>query len=186
MSTRKTKATIAAVALSAVALTGSTLALWSDSASADASALTSGHLTLTPGAQTAADVSPDVTPTTITLDTFRVVPGDTIRIAKTVTIDAVGDNLEAELTVAAPQLTGDGGFTVTDARVVEGAYDADDAALAAAPSLANSTSPLALDAGDDQEFTVVYDVDFDASAQEHMDAQAAVGAIQVALTQVRS
>ncbi|MGL3806854.1 alternate-type signal peptide domain-containing protein [Paeniglutamicibacter sp. R2-26] len=100
----KTKGAIAGIAGIALLAGGTTFALWNDSANINGGQITSGNLDVAivapeEGTSTWNDVSADRTDNShaIDLDTFRIVPGDTIQ--GTFNIDAAleGDNLVAKL-----------------------------------------------------------------------------------------
>jgi alternate signal-mediated exported protein len=99
----QTKGIVAAGAGVALLLGGSTFALWSDSASAPGGTITSGNLDVEAVSPVAWwDVSPDrvSSPHVIeNLDTWRIVPGDTIAGLAGLDIALEGDNLVAQLEV---------------------------------------------------------------------------------------
>jgi alternate signal-mediated exported protein len=84
---------------------GGTFALWSSSQMIVAGPVTSGELSIDPivGA-TWRDISPDLVdgPRVIPsekIGSYRIVPGDTLEAVQTITINATGDNLRANLSV---------------------------------------------------------------------------------------
>lgn len=98
---RKTSGLIAA-ALGLAVLAGAgagTFALWSDSALLDGGTITAGGLDVEALSTTAADVSADRTdsPHPIDPETWRAVPGDTVRIDYALDVALEGDNLLAAL-----------------------------------------------------------------------------------------
>lgn len=129
MMKKSTKGALAAGAAGVLLLGGAgSLAYWTDAGTVNGTDITSGHLALDP---VAAECD----------DTWRLndtedyvaqvlVPGDTLTRHCTYTVDMAGDNLEAELDVSAPDLTGtlaDGlsmagsSFTVDGVDIVPGA-----------------------------------------------------------------
>lgn len=89
-------------AFAATQMKGSTFALWQDTEDIPAATVTSGLLDLRVLRTDAFDVSTDRTdsPHVISLATWRMVPGDTIRIGSGLDIALYGDNLAAEIDMA--------------------------------------------------------------------------------------
>ncbi|MBN9106778.1 MAG: alternate-type signal peptide domain-containing protein [Propionibacteriaceae bacterium] len=94
-----TKAGLAGGLGALLLLGGTTFALWTDSASVAGGTITSGNLEVAAGTVAWHDVSADVTgtPTSITLATYRIVPGDTIEGTFGLKGALDGDNLTADL-----------------------------------------------------------------------------------------
>ena len=92
---------VAAIALAGIIVTGgSSFALWSDSAAANGGTITSGNLDVEASETgTWRDISDDRTDKghEINLDTFKIVPGDTIEGTYDVKAALEGDNLVANL-----------------------------------------------------------------------------------------
>ncbi|MEH0109177.1 alternate-type signal peptide domain-containing protein [Tersicoccus sp. MR15.9] len=88
---------VAAGALAVVLLTagGGTFSHWYEEQHPVTGALTAGHLSM----DTLASTWTDQNGNTIDLATYRMVPGDTVTMTATTHINAVGDNLRAELAV---------------------------------------------------------------------------------------
>ena len=99
---RTIPALIAGAAGISLLLAGGTFALWSDSELVDGASITAGRLDLELAATEWWDISADRTssPHQIDLDTFRIIPGDTIEGRYIVSADLVGENLVAELGIA--------------------------------------------------------------------------------------
>lgn len=95
------KAGIAAGAAGVLLLGGAgTFALWNDSTSVDAGSVSTGHLKLNASAAGAwTDISGADPGVAFNPATDHIVPGDTVKFAQTVTIDADGKNLKGALTV---------------------------------------------------------------------------------------
>lgn len=90
-----------AIPLAIVALAGGgvTAALWSDGADVPGTSITNGNLDLEAADSTLYDISPDAnkTPRPITSETFRSVPGDTLRLESGIKAALEGDNILAKL-----------------------------------------------------------------------------------------
>nr|WP_314142721.1 alternate-type signal peptide domain-containing protein [uncultured Rhodococcus sp.] len=99
---KATKGAVAAGAAAVLLLGGmGSLALWNDSETLGGGTITSGDLRLTLDEDTVnwQDVSDDVTPPVdINIDTFRIVPGDTVAYTADFSVEAEGENLTANLT----------------------------------------------------------------------------------------
>lgn len=93
---KSTAGIVAAVAGGALLLGGSTFALWSDSAKEEGGKITAGNLDVNLVSTNWQDVS-GTTAKTINLDTFKIVPGDTIKGSFEVDLALQGDNLNTEL-----------------------------------------------------------------------------------------
>ncbi|WP_210480705.1 alternate-type signal peptide domain-containing protein [Naasia sp. SYSU D00948] len=90
------KGSIAGAAGIALLLGGAgTFALWNTSDSLTAPSITAGHLTLTANNN---GVWKTLAGDTITPSTYRIIPGTTLVYTQTLSIDAVGDGLKANLT----------------------------------------------------------------------------------------
>ncbi|KQU56451.1 hypothetical protein ASG84_19950 [Rhodococcus sp. Leaf278] len=98
---KATKGAVAAGAAAVLLLGGmGSLALWNDSETLGGGTITSGDLRLTLDEDSVnwQDVSYDVTPVDINIDTFRIVPGDTVAYTADFLVEAEGENLTANLT----------------------------------------------------------------------------------------
>ena len=97
------KGSIAGAAGIALLLGGAgTFALWNQTATVANGSVTSGVLTIAPGATgTWKDISADKVAGGVNIadiSTFKIVPGDKLELTQTVTINATGNNLAAKLT----------------------------------------------------------------------------------------
>jgi alternate signal-mediated exported protein len=93
---RLVKGSIAGAAGIALLLGGAgTFALWNATATVSAQTITAGTLTLTANAD---GVWKKLDGTTITASSYRIVPGTTLIFTQTLTVNAVGDGLTADLT----------------------------------------------------------------------------------------
>ncbi|MDR1442716.1 MAG: alternate-type signal peptide domain-containing protein [Bifidobacteriaceae bacterium] len=117
---RRLKGLVAGAAGIALLLGGSTFAMWSDSATGTAKDVNHGTLDLTGGDVTAFDlratgsdkaVSKDNVKK-IDLDEFLAVPGDELEISVPVVIDAKGDNMKFDLTLAVASAVTDADWDV--------------------------------------------------------------------------
>jgi len=102
------KGSIAGAAGIALLLGGAgTFALWNQTATVANGSVTSGVLTIAPGATgTWKDISAGKTASTISnIGAFRMVPGDKLELTQQVTIKATGDNLAAKLTYDPASIT---------------------------------------------------------------------------------
>ncbi|MBY4129701.1 alternate-type signal peptide domain-containing protein [Rhodococcus fascians] len=98
---KATKGAVAAGAAAVLLLGGlGSLAVWNDSETLGGGTITSGdlRLTLVENSVNWQDVSYDVTPVDINIDTFRIVPGDTVAYTADFLVEAEGENLTANLT----------------------------------------------------------------------------------------
>ncbi len=200
MATRKSKATVAAIALAAVAATGSTLALWDDDASVAAATISSGHLGITAGTRTAADISPDdqngATNESIDLASFKAVPGDTLRIAQQLSVDLEGQNIAARLsiaTAAGSSLTNvvgtefAGKLSVDSVQLYDGAVEAIDTLGTAVTPTSGGVYSFDGPTTGAHVYTVVYQVTFDVDTPDKVaqDASATLAGSTATLVQVR-
>lgn len=96
---KATKGALAAGAAGILLLGGAgTFALWEDSAGITGGTVSSGDLDLAMAAGTWAQTA---TPgTAIDINTFDIVPGDSLTYTTTITATATGDNLQGELKIA--------------------------------------------------------------------------------------
>lgn len=103
---KKTKGLVAGAAGVALMLSGTTLALWSDSDTVDGAELTAGNLDVSAASVDWADVSGDRSDKghSIDLSKFKIIPGDTIQGTFDVTLDLEGENMAAKV----QYLTGQG------------------------------------------------------------------------------
>ncbi|MFI8569293.1 alternate-type signal peptide domain-containing protein [Rhodococcus sp. NPDC078407] len=98
---KATKGAVAAGAAAVLLLGGmGSLALWNDSETLGGGTITSGDLRLILDEDSVnwQDVSYDVTPVDIDINTFRIVPGDTVAYTADFLVEAEGENLTANLT----------------------------------------------------------------------------------------
>lgn len=196
---KKTTGFVAGAAGVALLMSGATFALWSDSTGADGGDITSGNLEVNPLGTTWTDVSDDRTDQghEINLETFRIVPGDTIRGSFPVDVGLEGDNLVAALNLVNPRLDGADGliaglhvtYTVLDAADQPvGNGDAITITLASEDNR-NADGLVQVPAATDgtADFTVLVDVTFDETTvnRDLVQSQAALAGSNVSLTQVR-
>lgn len=106
---KATKGIIAGVAGIGLLSGGATFALWSDTETMAGGTITAGELDISKVAETRIweDISADVTAHEIDPTAFQMVPGDTIRLSEDLKIELEGDNLDAQVVIDAPGLTGD-------------------------------------------------------------------------------
>lgn len=94
---------LAGSALIASSTHGETWAMWQSDVTQQGKAVQSGTLALALSGPTGSfDTSPDKTPTSIDLSTFRIVPGDQISIDQAQAITMIGTNLKADWKVQLP------------------------------------------------------------------------------------
>lgn len=194
---QQTKGVMAGAAGAVLLLGGSTFMLWSDSATVPGAEIASGNLDLTFEAPAWYDVSGDRTdsPHSIDLDSFMIIPGDTIEGHYEVGLDLAGENLVAEFgLVYGAAASGD----LLDGLDIEySIVDADDTVLAtgmngvtALFASADNGNPGALDVVDaaGTTVTVVVSVTFDAATadQDLTESLATLSAATLELNQVRS
>lgn len=202
---KKTTGLIAGAAGAALLMGGATFALWSDSAEVAGDAITAGNLDVEAGDVTWMDVSADRTQGDheIDLDTFRIVPGDTVRGTLPISAALEGDNMVAELSLDRLGVHGDHGLLAELAEhatyevLLDGETIVGSTALGAAQplrfaSVDNSQNVAAIDVlpatlGATPNLEVVLTVEFDedVAEQDLVEAQAALKAFDVTLTQVR-
>lgn len=104
---KQTKAAVAAGAGAILLLGGAgSLAYWNDSGATPGGEISSGQLSLDDctGGGVWTDANDD---TVININTFKVVPGDSVSYVCETAINATGDNLTATLTVDIGDVTGD-------------------------------------------------------------------------------
>ena len=194
---QQTKGVIAGAAGAVLLLGGSTFMLWSDSATVPGAQIASGNLDLTFEAPSWYDVSADRTdsPHSIDLDSFKIIPGDTIEGHYEVGLDLVGENLVAEFGLEyAGAATGD----LLDGLDIEYmSVDATDAVLATGTggvtalfASDDNGNPGTLDvvAAAGTTVTVIVSVTFDASTadQDLTESLATLSAATLELNQVRT
>lgn len=209
----KTKGTIAGAAAIALLASGTTFALWNQTASVAGGTITSGNLAVSSnGAGTWVDLSTDRTDAGHTIDdlsTFKIVPGDTIQGTFGLKAALEGDNMVAELGLtlsgaeAAGTLLADPKVTTityslldSTGAPVEGATDI---ALGAPAKVAfasadNSNNDAALPTlpavltDPAAAYTVQVNVEFKASttARDRVQAQANLSNLGVTLNQTRA
>lgn len=202
----------AAAAVMAIGASTGSSAAWSDSATANGGTITSGNLDVEVlNAGTWQDISADRTDKGhgIDLDTFKIVPGDTIQGTYAVDAALQGDNLVAKLgmknaSTGAPAadslLAATNGVKITyslvkaDGTAVDGATDVaintDSNVTFASADNSNKgdlpTLPTELD--ETADYNVVIKATFDEATPERVrvKTQAALSDMTVSLTQVRS
>lgn len=96
---KKTKGLVAGAAGVALMLSGTTLALWSDSEEVNGAELTAGNLDISATDAKWKDVSDDRSDNShdIDLSKFKIIPGDTIQGTFDVTLDLEGENMAAKV-----------------------------------------------------------------------------------------
>ena len=89
-----------------------TLAVWNDAAEADAGAIVAGDLEVTaaPGEWTS-----NLSGTVADISTYRVIPGESLTYSQPLTVDLVGNELEATLVVTGAAVNN--GFTAANVEV---------------------------------------------------------------------
>ena len=153
------KGAIAGAAGVALLLGGAgTFAMWNDDAAVAGGAVASGTLTIAEGTEPPvwSDISSDAVVGGVIADiaTFKIVPGDTLKLTQDVLINATGDNLEATLAFDPDSIPDDlvaenialkgaldFALTATGATVVR---DNGDGTFQIAPSVDESTVALTL------------------------------------------
>lgn len=134
----KTKGAIAGIAGIALLAGGTTFALWNDDAAVAGGIITAGNLEVaTVGTTQWVDISSDRTDAThpINLNTFKIVPGDTIQGTFGIAAALEGENLVADLGLS---LAGD----------AEGGLLADVKGVSVKYSLVNATTGVAVPGAD--------------------------------------
>ncbi|MCM3660801.1 alternate-type signal peptide domain-containing protein [Georgenia satyanarayanai] len=202
---KKTTGLVAGAAGAALLMGGATFALWNDSAWVDGGAITAGNLDVSAGAVSWKDVSEDRTQGnhSINLDTFRIVPGDTIQGTLPLKAALQGDNLVAELSLDKLGVTGNeqllaelaehatyevrlDGTTIVDATPLA---EAEALRFASADNSQNvaplPTLPAALTATPNLEVVLTVTFDEDVAGRDLTRAKATLKDFDVALTQVR-
>jgi alternate signal-mediated exported protein len=97
---KATKGAIAAGAAGILLLGGAgTFALWADTDAIDPASISTGVLTLGVGTGEWYDATAGTTGTISDINTFNIVPGDTVTYTTPVTVTAQGDNLKGKLTI---------------------------------------------------------------------------------------
>lgn len=202
---KKTTGIVAGATGAALLMGGATFALWNDSAEVAGGAVTAGHLDVEAGTVSWQDVSADRTQGDheIDLDTFRIVPGDTVEGTLPLSAALQGDNLVAELSLDRLGVTGSGqllselaqhatyevhldGETVVEATPLAAAQPL---RLASADNSQNvaalHTLPAALTDAPNLEVVLSVTFDEDVAERDLVEAKAALKAFDVTLTQVR-
>lgn len=191
--TRTPLVLVSAVAVAASVTTGATSAHWGDRASAVGLTVTSGAVELTTLDRSAANVSDDDfngTDTTPIADlaSYEVFPGDTIRVAETVRVRLVGDNVAARLTPGEPVIAD--GPAARWVRVTTDVYPG----AATAATLPRTATPLrasdgayTLEGPQTASYTVVRDYTFDPATPDltGLDPQVVLSSSHSSLEQVR-
>lgn len=199
---KKTTGIVAGAAGAALLVGGATFALWSDSAPVAGGTITAGNLDVEAVAPEWKDVSADRTggPHAIDLETFRIVPGDTIQGTFGFKAALEGDNMVAELSldqVAAQgellaELAEHATFQVVSGGTVIDSGDLDEAEGLLFASADNSQNVAALPTlpatlGTDPNVSLVVELTFDedVAEQDLVGATALLEDFHVTLTQVR-
>ncbi|TNC19757.1 alternate-type signal peptide domain-containing protein [Georgenia sp. 311] len=208
MNSRTTTGLVAGAAGAALLVGGGTFALWSDSATVDGGTITSGTLDVelvgTPQWQ---DVSADRadSPHAIDLETFRIVPGDTIEGRYGIDAALEGDNMVAELGLAVGEASGELIAAENGVSVTYSLVDADGAPVGNVTDIAagqtvevrfvsadNSAKDPALpvlpaELTGEAQYTVVVTATFDEGTPEQVRTKAAadLAGLAVSLDQVR-
>jgi len=199
---KKTTGVVAGAAGAALLLGGATFALWSDSAPVDGGTITAGNLDVEAVAPQWKDVSADRTDAghVIDLDTFRIVPGDTIQGTFGFKAALEGDNMVAELSLdevsaqgaLLAELAEHATFTVLSGGTVVDSGDLSDAEGLLFASADNGNNVAALptlpaDLGTDANVSLVIEVTFDEDVadQDLVRANAVLADFSVTLSQVR-
>jgi len=174
----KTKGVIAGIAGLALLGGGTTFALWSDSDTISGATITNGQLSVDAlGAMVWTDESSDVSGSPeIDLDTFRMVPGDSLQGSQSLDVVVEGNNLVADLLVDTAAATVPADVEVT--------YDVLRGSTVLASDVALGTDTPLTDVASGT-YTVVVNVDFDYDAEGSMDDTTALQDITVSLTQDR-
>ena len=208
MNSRTTTGLVAGAAGAALLVGGGTFALWSDSAAVDGGTITSGNLDVElVGEPQWQDVSADRAdnPHVIDLETFRIVPGDTIEGRYGIDAALEGDNMVAVLGLAVGEASGEliaaeDGVSVTYSLVdADGAPVGDVEGIAAGQTVEirfvsadNSAKDPALpvlpaELTGEAQYTVVVTATFDEGTPEQVRTKAAadLAGLAVSLDQVR-
>lgn len=174
----KTKGVIAGIAGLALLGGGTTFALWSDSDTISGATITNGQLSVDAlGAMVWTDESSDVSGSPeIDLDTFRMVPGDSLQGSQSLDVVVEGNNLVADLLVDTAAATVPADVEVT--------YDVLRGSTVLASDVALGTDTPLTDVASGT-YTVVVNVDFDDDAEGSMEDTTALQDITVSLTQDR-
>ena len=199
---KKTTGVVAGAAGAALLLGGATFALWSDSAPVDGGTITAGNLDVEAVAAQWKDVSADRTDAghAIDLDSFRIVPGDTVQGTFGFRAALEGDNMVAELSLddlsaqgaLLAELAEHATYTVLSGGTVIDSGDLSDAEGVLFASADNSNNVAALptlpaDLGTDPNVSLVVEVTFDEDVadQDLVRANAVMADFSVTLSQVR-
>jgi spore coat-associated protein N len=178
---KATKGALAAGAAGILLLGGAgTFALWEDSASITAGTVSTGELELDLGTGTWAQTATPATP--ININTFKIVPGDSLTYTTSVTATATGDNLTGELKIdGASFVTAFNGLppehvtaTVTHTAVDGGGLD-----VGTAP---NQNVMTFVDSGTPYTFNVKITVAFSSAAPDLADQNLDIALPALALT----
>ena len=204
---KKTKGLVAGAAGVALMLSGTTLALWSDSEEVNGAELTAGNLDISATDAKWKDVSDDRSDNShgIDLSDFKIIPGDTIQGTFKVTLDLEGENMAAKV----QYLTGQGAPISDVSDLVSGdlvdGLDADidlelggtsvpvsfddltDGLVVYSHDNGNADSAFQLPSGDTTvNATVTVTFDENTSDQVLTEAQATLANSELSLEQVRS
>lgn len=200
---KQTLGVVAGAAGAALLLSGGTFALWSDSADVDGGKITTGNLDVDVVNTAWIDSSSDRTDAghTIDLNTFKIVPGDTITGKFGVDVGLEGENLLAQLKLA----TDDGALSgdLADGLSLKYSVQKADGAVVATGDAAgvnvdlvssdNGNKGSAVVAGTKTtdgtaDFNVVVTATFDeaTSEQDLVKAQAELAGAGIELNQVRA
>ena len=94
---------------------GGTLAVWNTEKSAEAGIIASGQLDLEPGTGTWTTAAG----TEVDIETYKVVPGESLTYTQPLTVTLEGDNLSAELSIIGLPVNGAGGAAAFDQNEIE-------------------------------------------------------------------
>lgn len=169
---KTTKGALAAAAAGTLLVGGAgTLAFWTDSATVDGTSVNSGHLTLAETDCGDWQLDTEGGPGG-DLGSRTLVPGDVLTKVCTYDLDASGAHLAATLDVSTPSWTGD----LADALTTSADFKLDS-------TVVTPGTPVAVPEGDDHVVTASFKVTFNAATTDHMDVNAALGAITLSVAQ---
>ncbi|WP_423918044.1 alternate-type signal peptide domain-containing protein [Frigoribacterium sp. 2-23] len=116
------KGAVAGAAGIALLLGGAgTFALWNQSATASASTVTSGTLSIaTAGTGTWTDVSTSTARTISDIASYRIVPGSKLKFVQQLSVNATGNDLKADFTYDTKSVTGSLASTITPVLTIAG------------------------------------------------------------------
>lgn len=192
MNKKKAAGTLAAVAAGALLLGGTTSALWSDSETLAGGNITAGNLDVASlGTSTWQDVSADPA-VDIDLDTFRIVPGDTLQGTQAVDVALEGDNMVANFDVSLPAASGDllsdtNGVTLNYVVTDDAGAEVGGAAVGTPSQVTLVPEDVSAELDGTADYTVTLTAAFDESTPDQVRTQAtaALAEAGVTLTQVR-